>query len=163
MRAARCVHPVACLLAGLALLAAGGARAARVPLSDAQLSEVSGQGVAILVHLELNAGLLTGAPIDSRFFAGFDVGGTTTYAIAQNFGGLLNLFAITLDPSTAADGTGYLAIGMPNYLSARDFGVRAIGVQVDPKAPINNSLGSLLLNGSANMTGQLNVWPAANK
>ncbi|MGN6528985.1 MAG: hypothetical protein ACTHL8_21535 [Burkholderiaceae bacterium] len=163
MRAPRRPRLAARLAAAIVLAAAGGANAAKVPMSDAELSGVSGQGVAILVHLELNAGLLTGAPIDSRFYAGFDVGGTTTYAIAQNFGGLLNLFAITLDPSTAPDGTGYLAIGMPNYLSAKDFGVRAIGVQVDPKGPINNSLGSLLLNGSANMTGQLNVWPAATK
>lgn len=146
------------LACGALALAAGAARADKAPMSDDQLGEVAGQGVAIVVHLELNAGLLAGAPIDSRFSAGFDVNGTTTYAIAQNFGGLLNLFAITLDPSTRPDGSGYLAIGMPNYLSARDFGVRAIGVQVDPHAPIAGSLGSLLLNGSANMTGQLNVW-----
>ena len=60
------------LAAGIVLAAAGVAHAAKVPMSDAELSGVSGQGVAILVHLELNAGLLTGAPIDSRFYAGFD-------------------------------------------------------------------------------------------
>jgi hypothetical protein len=31
-------------------------------------------------------------------------------------------------------------------------------VQTDASAPVTSSLGSLLLNGSANMTGQLNVW-----
>ena len=145
---------IACSLA----LSAGCACAEKVPLTDDELSNVAGKGVTILVHLELNSGLLTGQPIDSRISAGFAVNGTTTYAIAQNFGGLLNLFAITLDPSTKPDGTGYLAIGMPDYVSAKDFGVRAIGVQTDLSGPINNSLGSLMLNGSANMTGQLNIW-----
>lgn len=147
--------PIACLLA----LAACSAFADKVPLTDDQLATVSGKGVAILVHLELNAGLLTGQPIDSRLSAGFTVDGVTTYAIAQNFGGLLNLFAVTLDPSNMPDGSGYLAIGMPDYVSAREFGVRAIAMQTDPNGAITSSLGSLLLNGSANMTGQVNLWP----
>jgi hypothetical protein len=127
-------------------------------MSDDQLGSVAGQGVAIFVHLELNAGLLTGQAIDSRISAGFTVGGVTTYAIAQNFGGLLDLYAVTLDPSTRAGGGDYLAIGMPDTVNAINFGVRAIGIQTDAAAPITNSLGALLLNGSANMTGQLNVW-----
>ena len=139
-------------------LAAGPAFADKVPLSDDQLSAVAGKGVAIVVHLELNSGLLTGQNIDSRLSAGFDVGGTTTYAIAQNFGGVLDLFAVTLDPRTKADGSGYLSIGMPYYVGAQEFGVRAIGVQTDLNAPITSSLGSVLLNGTANMTGQLNLW-----
>jgi hypothetical protein len=146
------------LVASTLALAAAGAAAEKVPLSDEEMSRVAGKGIAILVHLELNGGLLTGQPIDSRISAGFTVEGVTTWAIAQNFGGLLDLFAVTLDPGTKPDGSGYLAIGMPSYVSARDFGVRAIGVQTDPTATITNSLGSLLLNGSANMTGQLNVW-----
>ncbi len=144
---------VACLIA----LAAGSACAEKVPMSDEQLGTVAGQGVAIFVHLELNSGLLTGQAIDSRISAGFTVGGVTTYAIAQNFGGVLDLYAITLDP-TARTGGDYLAIGMPAYVHAAEFGVRAIGVQTDANAPITNSLGSLLLNGTASMTGQLNVW-----
>ena len=146
---------IACCLA----FATGGACAEKVPMSDEQLGTVAGQGVAVFVHLELNAGLLTGQAIDSRISAGFTVGGVTTYAIAQNFGGLLDLYAITLDPTTRVGASDYLAIGMPNTLNAVQFGVRAIGVQTDPSAPITNSLGSLILNGSANMTGQLNVWP----
>jgi len=138
---------------------AASAPADTVPLSDDELGAVAGKGVAILVHLELNAGLLTGQNIDSRVSAGFKVDDTTTYAIVQNFGGLLNLFAVTLDPSVNAAGLNYLSIGMPNYIAAKEFGMRAIAVQTDPTAPITSSLGSILLNGSANMTGQLNVWP----
>lgn len=145
-------------IAGMLSLAALPAFADKVPLSDEQLGDVAGKGVAILVHLELNSGLLTGQNIDSRLSAGFDVDGKTTYAIAQNFGGLLDLFAITLDPSTKPDGSGYLAIGMPFFIGAKEFGVRAIGVQTDLNAPITASLGSILLNGTANMTGSLNLW-----
>lgn len=145
---------IACALA----LAASQAHADKKPLDDDELRGVAGQGVSIAVHLELNSGLLTGQPVDSRISAGFTVAGVTTYAIAQNFGGLLNLISVTLDPLTMPDGSGYLAIGMPGLVQAKEFGVRAIGVQTDLAAPINNSLGSLLLNGSATMTGQLNVW-----
>lgn len=156
---ARRPHPLRYPVAALLALAACGARAEKVPLSDDELGKVAGKGVAILVHLELNAGLLTGQPIDSRFSAGFTVQGLTTYAIAQNFGGLLDLFAITFDPATRADGSDYLAIGMPTYIAAKEFGIRAIGVQTDAAAPITSSLGSVLLNGTGSMTGQLNVWP----
>jgi hypothetical protein len=148
-----------CAAASLLAFAAVFAHAEKVPLTDDELGTVAGKGVAILVHLELNAGLLSGQTIDSRFSAGFTVDGETTYAIAQNFGGLLNLFAITLNPTSRAGDSDYLAIGMPTYIAAKDFGVRAIGVQTDPTAPITSSLGSLLLNGSGSMTGQLNAWP----
>jgi hypothetical protein len=136
-----------------------GARAEKQALSDAELREVSGKGVAVLVHLELNSGLLTGQPIDSRISAGFTVDSVTTYAIAQNVGGVLDMFAITLDPTSRSGGADYLAIGMPTYFAAQEFGVRALAVQTDASAPITSSLGSLLLNGVASMTGQLNLWP----
>ncbi len=151
--------PLHGLAAAALALAAGLARAEKAPLSDEELGAVAGKGVAILVHLELNAGLLTGQAIDSRVSAGFAVGGQTTYLVAQNFGGLLDLFAITLSAGTNAAGQDYLAIGMPSFIGAQEFGVRAIGVQTDPNATVTKSLGSLLLNGSGTMTGQLNVWP----
>jgi len=149
----------ACALACALAACATAAQAEKKPMNDDDLAGVSGQGVAVLVHLELNSGLLVGQPLDSRLSAGFNVDGITTYAIAQNFGGILNMFAVTLDPTARAGGADYLAIGMPTYLSAEQFGVRAIGVQTDPSGPINGSLGSLLLSGVASMTGQLNIWP----
>jgi len=148
-------------VAAAVLLAAcaAGARAEKQALSDAELREVSGKGVAVLVHLELNSGLLTGQPIDSRISAGFTVDSVTTYAIAQNVGGVLDMFAITLDPTSRSGGSDYLAIGMPTFFAAQEFGVRALAVQTDAAAPVTSSLGSLLLNGVASMTGQLNLWP----
>jgi hypothetical protein len=151
--------PFRAVAAALALACLASARAEKQPLSDAELRDVSGKGVAILVHLELNSGLLTGQPIDSRISAGFTVESVTTYAIAQNLGGVLDMFAITLDPVARSGGSDYLAIGMPTYFAAQEFGVRALAVQTDAAAPVTSSLGSLLLNGVASMTGQLNVWP----
>jgi hypothetical protein len=154
MRRRRVPGLAACALALLAV----DVRAEKTALSDDELRGVSGKGIAIAVHLVLNSGLLTGEAVDSRVSAGFTVNGVTTYAIAQNFGGVLDLFSVAIDPSFKPDGTGYLSIGLPGYVEAYDFGVRAIGVQTDAAATINNSLGSVLLNGSATMTGQLNLW-----
>jgi hypothetical protein len=145
---------LACTLA----FAACGAFAEKKPLDDDELRAVSGKGISIAVNLQLNAGAIGGSGADSRITAGFNVGGVTTYAIAQNFGGGLQLYSITIDPSVKPDGTGYLAIGMPGYVGAQDFGVHAIGVQTDASAPITGGLGSIVLNGSAAMTGQLNLW-----
>ena len=146
------------LLACLLALAAPAAFADKKPLDDDELRAVSGKGISIAVNLQLNTGAIAGNGSDSRVTAGFNVGGITTYAVVQNFGGGLQLFSITIDPSVKADGTPYLAIGMPGFVGAQDFGVHAIGVQTDPAAPITGGLGALVLNGAATMSGQLNVW-----
>ena len=146
---------LACALAA----AAPGAFAEKKALDDEELRGVSGKGIAIAVNLQLNTRQIAGTAPPSNISAGFNVGGVTTYAIVQNFGGGLQLYSITIDPSVKPDGTGYLAIGMPGYLNAQDFGIHGIGVQTDPNAPITSSLGSLTLNGTASMTGTLNLWP----
>ncbi len=136
---------LACSLA----LASASACAEKKPLDDDEMRAVSAKGISIAVNLNLNT---------NRVAAGFTTNGTTTYAIAQGFGGALQMFAITVDPLNKPDGTGYLAIGMPSYFAAQDFGVRAIGVQTDAAGALTGSLGSILLNGTATMTGQLNLW-----
>ena len=140
-------------------LAASCAFAEKTPLDDEQLRSVSAKGIAIAVNLQLNTSAIAGNAPPSNIAAGFVVAGTTTYAIVQNFGGGLQMFSITIDPLLKPDGSGYLAIGMPAYLNAQDFGIHAFGVQTDASAPLAGSFGSLTLNGSAAMTGQLNVWP----
>ena len=146
-------------LAGVLAAAASGAFAEKKALDDDELRGVSGKGIAIAVNLQLNTRQIAGTAPPSNISAGFNVNGVTTYAIVQNFGGGLQLFSITIDPSVKPDGTGYLAIGMPSYVNAQDFGIHGIGVQTDPNAPITSSLGSLTLNGTASMTGTLNLWP----
>ena len=146
------------LACGLAL-AASCAFADKKPLDDEEMRAVSAKGISIAVNLQLNTSAIAGTAPPSNISAGFVVAGTTTYAIVQNFGGGLQMFSITIDPSTKPDGTGYLAIGMPGYLNAQDFGIHALGVQTDASAPLTNSLGSVILNGTASMTGTLNLWP----
>lgn len=145
---------IACGLA----LAASCAFAEKTPLDDEQLRSVSAKGISIAVNLQLNTGAIAGSATPSTMSAGFVVAGTTTYAIVQNFGGGLQMFTITLDPSAKPDGSGYLSIGLPAYIAAQDFGIHALGVQTDLNAPLSGNLGALTLNGTAAMTGQLNVW-----
>ena len=136
---------LACTLA----LATTCACAEKKPLDDDEMRAVSAKGISIAVNLNLNT---------ERVAAGFTNSGVTTYAIAQGFGGSLQMFAITVDPASKPDGSGYLAIGLPSFFSAQEFGVRAIGVQTDGTGTVTSSLGSLLLNGTAAMTGSLNLW-----
>ena len=146
-------------LAGVLAAAATGALAEKKALDDEELRGVAGKGIAIAVNLQLNTRQIAGTAPPSTIAAGFNVNGVTTYAIVQNFGGGLQLFSVTIDPSVKPDGTGYLAIGMPAYVNAQDFGIHGLGVQTDASAPLSGSLGALTLNGTASMTGQLNLWP----
>lgn len=138
------------------------AHAAPVALDDAELATVAGRdGVGLLVHLELNSALLSGAAIDSRIMASFLVNGTTTYAVVQNLAGIADLFGLTLDTRTRSDGGGdYVDIGLPGFVSFRQFGFRALAAQTDPLAPIAPAAnyGQVLLNGTASMTGHVYLW-----
>jgi len=145
-------HPLnagACAAALLLALASTAASAEKKALDDEELRSVNGHGIALAIDLKLNTASVA---------AGFTNGGTTTYAIVQGFGGELQLYAVTID-AVARQGAGdYLSIGMPGYVHAKDFGAHAIGVQTDPNAALTSSLGALTLNGTAAMTGQLNLW-----
>ncbi len=138
------------------------ATAAPVALSDDELADVSGQdGVGLAVHLELNSALLAGAPVDSRLTAGFKVDGTTTYAVVQNLGGVMDLIGITLNVRSRPDGGGdYIDMGLPSFVGFKQFGFRALAAQTDPSAaiPASTSYGQLLLNGTATMTGHVFIW-----
>ncbi len=146
------------VLGGGLALAATCACAEKTPLDDEQMRSVSAKGITLAVNLQLNTSAIAATAPASNISAGFVVAGTTTYAIVQNFGGGLQLFSITIDPSTKPDGSGYLSIGMPAFLGAQDFGIHAIGVQTDVNAPLTGSLGALTLNGTATLTGALNIW-----
>ena len=92
---------LACVLAA----ASAGAFAEKKALDDEELRGVSGKGIAIAVNLQLNTRQIAGTAPPSNIAAGFNVNGITTYAIVQNFGGGLQLFSITIDPSVKPDGT----------------------------------------------------------
>jgi hypothetical protein len=149
-------------LAGLAWLVPLHAAAAPVALDDSELAAVAGRdGIGVAVHLELNSLLLAGGATDSRLVAGFQVGGSTTYAVVHNLGGVMDLVALTLNVRQRSDGgSDYIDIGLPGFVGFRQFGFRALAAQTDPLAPVAPAanLGQLLLNGTASMTGHVVLW-----
>jgi hypothetical protein len=149
---------ITCLGLLLSLLGAG-ARAETRALDETEMAEVhGGDGVGFAVHLEMNSSLLDGAILDSRLTAGFTVDGLTTYAVALNVGGIIDMFALTLDLRTRPDGGDYLDLGLPSFVGITQFGIRALAAQTDPKAAITNSYGQFMLNGHFAMTGHLYMW-----
>jgi hypothetical protein len=136
-------------------------RAVPVPLSDDELAAVDGRdGVGLAVHLELNSQLLSGTSSGARLSAGFNVNGTTTYAVVQDLAGVADLIAVTLNVRKRPDGGDYLDIGLPGFVGFKQFGFRALSAQTDPLAIVPNGggYGSLLLNGTASMTGHVYLW-----
>ncbi|HEX6707669.1 MAG TPA: hypothetical protein VF169_23130 [Albitalea sp.] len=130
-------------------------------MTDEELARIDGRdGVGLAVHLELNSALLDGRPTDSRLTAGFNVNGTTTYAVVQNLAGVMDMIAVTLNVRSRPDGGDYIDVGLPSFVGFRQFGFRALAAQTDPLAPIapSASYGQLLLNGTGAMTGHVYLW-----
>ena len=151
------------LASGLALATALGlgtaSMAATTALDDSEMAAVMGRdGIGFAVHVEMNSGLLTGELLNSRLVAGFNVDGFTTYALALNVGGIIDMFAMTLNLRTQPNGSDYMDLGLPFYLGVNQFGFRAFSVQADPSGPISNNYGQMLLNGHAAMQGHLYFW-----
>lgn len=133
--------------------------AAPEPLDDLAMASVSGQdGIGFAVHLEMNSALLDGAVMNSRLLAGFTVDNVTTYAVALNVGGIIDMYAMTLNLRTRPDGGDYIDMGLPFFVGVSQFGFRALGVQTDPTAPITRNYGQLLLDGHAAMRGHVYLW-----
>jgi hypothetical protein len=147
------------LAATLACCACPSLHAEPAPLDDQAMSDVSGgDGIGFAVHLEMNSAALNGAALDSRLVAGFEVDGLKTYAIALNPGGVIDMYAMTLNLRTRPDGGDYLDIGLPFFVGVEQFGYRGFGVQSSPTAAITNNYGSLLLNGHVAMQGHIYLW-----
>lgn len=125
-------------------------------LSDEELGGVTGRGGIVLnAHLELN----TRAASENRISLGFQVAGSTSYLLLHNLSGTLDLLGLTLQavagPAEVGD---VIQLTLPSFLGFKDFGIKAIGVQNDPLAPIAASLGQIQLNGSVQMQGQVLLW-----
>lgn len=135
------------------------ARAEPQPLDDISMADVSGQdGIGFAVHLEMNSAAISAQDLTSRLMAGFHVDGQTTYAIAWNVGGIIDMFAMTMNLRSRPDGSDYMDIGLPFFIGVSQFGFRAFSVQTDPTAAISRNYGQLLLNGHAAMQGHLYLW-----
>ncbi|TAK94123.1 MAG: hypothetical protein EPO09_10495 [Aquabacterium sp.] len=151
------------ILQCLVLLAMGCAlsmaRAEPQPLDDIGMADVSGQdGIGFAVHLEMNSAAISAQDLTSRLMAGFHVDGQTTYAIAWNAGGIIDMFAMTMNLRSRPDGSDYMDIGLPFFIGVSQFGFRAFSVQTDPTAAISRNYGQLLLNGHAAMQGHIYLW-----
>lgn len=148
-----------CLVPVTMVCALGSAHAEPQPLDDSSMADVSGQdGIGFAVHLEMNSAAISAQDLTSRLMAGFHVDGQTTYAIAWNVGGIIDMFAMTMNLRSRPDGSDYMDIGLPFFVGVSQFGFRAFSVQTDPSAAISRNYGQLLLNGHAAMQGHLYLW-----
>jgi hypothetical protein len=146
----------------LLMMLAGGAACAdplRV-LDDSELSQVSGgDGISFAAHVVLNDPTLVGAVSDSRLSLGFKGDGVNRYIVFKNVRGTVDMFAVSLGVQTRSDGGGdYIAIGLPGYVHYTNLGFESLSVQMDPTAPVTGTLGSININGTVSLQGQVRLW-----
>ncbi|MFS2007059.1 hypothetical protein ACEN9F_25960 [Duganella sp. CT11-25] len=151
---ARALFLLLALMAGTAQ--AGSLRA----LDDGELSQVSGgDGISFAAHVVLNDPTLVGAVSDSRLSLGFKGDGVNRYIVFKNVRGTVDMFAVTLGVQNRSDGGGdYIAIGLPGYVHYTNLGFESLSVQMDPAAPVTGNLGSININGTVSLQGQVRLW-----
>ncbi|MRW85598.1 hypothetical protein GJ698_16060 [Pseudoduganella sp. FT26W] len=147
---------VLCLLLWASVARAGELRA----LDDAELAKViGGDGISFAAHVVLNDPTLVGAVSDSRLSLGFSGGGQNRYIVFKNVRGTVDMFTVNLGVQTRSDGGGdYIAIGLPGYVRYTNFGFESLSVQNDPSAPVTGNLGSININGTVSLQGQVRFW-----
>jgi hypothetical protein len=155
----------ALIACGLAFLPCAAALAGPQPLADSELAAVRGaDGINLAIDLQLNqstnnTNTNSDLTINKGSLAiGQTVDGRTTYIVLNNVSGRIQMTSLGISANTADDGTNYVAIGLPGSVRFTNFGVDAIGVQSDPRAPVSDSLGRVTLNGDLSMQGQLRLW-----
>jgi hypothetical protein len=129
-------------------------------LDDGELSQVSGgDGISFAAHVVLNDPTLVGAVSDSRLSLGFSGDGQNRYIVFKNVRGTVDMFAVSLGVHNRNDGGGdYIAIGLPGYVRYTNLGFESLSVQMDPAAPVTGNLGSLNINGTVSLQGQVRLW-----
>ena len=126
LRHAPARHAPAPLACALALAASARLRREEAAGRRASCARVSAKGIAIAVNLQLNTARSPAPRRPAASPPGFNVDGTTTYAIVQNFGGGLQHVRrsrSTRRPSRTAPATSPSAC--PATCNAQDFGVHA--------------------------------------
>ncbi|TFW29012.1 hypothetical protein [Duganella callida] len=144
------------LMLGIGAVQAGELRA----LDDQELSQVrGGDGISFAAHVVLNDPTLVGAVSDSRLSLGFNGDGQMRYIVFKNVRGAVDMFAVSLGVQNRSDGNGdYIAIGLPGYVKYTNFGFESLSVQTDPTAPVTGNLGSININGTVSLQGQVRFW-----
>jgi hypothetical protein len=144
----------------LAFCAASAHAAPPQPLDDEQLAQVGGRdGISFVAHVVINDPTLVGAVSDSRLSLGFaDSNGQSRYLVLRNVRGVVDMSTISIDVHSRPDGGDYVSLTLPNTVKFSRFGFESMSVQNDPLAPVTNSMGSLDIDGTVNMTGQVRMW-----
>jgi hypothetical protein len=145
----------------LLMVLAGAVRADPLrALDDSELSLVSGgDGISFAAHVVLNDPTLVGAVGDSRLSLGFKGDGVNRYIVFKNVRGTVDMFAVSLGVQARGDGGGdYIAIGLPGYVRYTNLGFESLSVQMDPLAPVSGNLGSININGTVALQGQVRLW-----
>jgi hypothetical protein len=128
-------------------------------LDDQELAQVSARdGIAFAAHIVINDPTLVGAVADSRLSLGFGGDGPNRYVVIKNVRGVIDMFGVGLSVERKSDGGDYVALTLPGYVKYTNFGFESLSVQNDPQAPVTSSMGSVNINGSMWMQGQLRIW-----
>jgi hypothetical protein len=128
-------------------------------LDDQELAQVSARdGIAFAAHIVINDPTLVGAVADSRLSLGFGGDGPNRYVVIKNVRGVIDMFGVGLSVERKPDGGDYVALTLPGYVKYTNFGFESLSVQNDPQAPVTSSMGSVNINGSMWMQGQLRIW-----
>jgi hypothetical protein len=130
------------------------------PLDDGELARVSARdGISFAAHVVINDPALVGAVPDSRLSLGFGGDGPMRYVVIRNVRGVVDMFGLGLNVEKKPDGSGdYVALTLPGYVKYSNFGFESLSVQNDPQAPVTSSMGSVNINGSLSLQGQLRIW-----
>jgi len=129
------------------------------PLDDGELSAVvGGDGLNFAAHIVLNDPTLVGAVTDSRLSIGFKGNGQSSFIVLKNVRGTVDMFSVSLSTVQMPDGSEAVAIGLPGYVKYSNFGFESLSVQSDPLAPVTSSMGSLNINGTLSIQGQVRMW-----
>jgi hypothetical protein len=93
-----------------------------------------------------------------RLSLGFGGDGPNRYVVIKNVRGVIDMFGVGLSVERKPDGGDYVALTLPGYVKYTNFGFESLSVQNDPQAPVTSSMGSVNINGSMWMQGQLRIW-----
>lgn len=129
-------------------------------LDDSELAAVSGRdGISFAAHVVLNDPTLVGAVSDSRLSLGFNGDGQNRYIVIKNVRGVVDMFAVSLGVRQRSDGGGdFIEVGLPGYVHYTNLGFESLSVQTDPNAAVTGNLGSVNINGTVWLQGQVRLW-----
>lgn len=154
------------LAAGLLACAASVAHAGAQELADDDLSEVvGGDGVRIDLHLEWNTNGLASVNLDDvgLISVGFydNTSKQHSYFTLNGIGGVADFFGLAIDARKGpADVGDYVDLTLPVIVAFKQFGFRAMSAQPTITGSPTSSYGQWMLNGAANVTGNVYIWPA---